>query len=136
MRITIDPCHVSKALSQLGYNRFTFSDLRCYGGVTMPAFIFADEDIQSIFETSSAEYDYQPVFTIHVTSKSDSADIELKWIGAKALLALSTADPINVILRRQMNSFPVKEVGGKDLIEAIKDVDHLFVTPDIYLEHK
>ena len=136
MHITSDVSHVERAAEQLGYNKFTFSDLQSFGGVFMPAFIYDSGDIQRIFETCNDDYDRQPVFTIHVTFEDDSSNIEIKWVGVRALLAFATADPINVIIRRQMNSFLVNNVGGEDLIEAIKDVDHLFVTPDVYLEHK
>lgn len=136
MDITSDITHVERAALQLGYKKFTASDLFNFNGVFLPAFIYEDGDVLRIFEISNDEFDRQPVFTIHITFEDEFSNIEIKWVGVRAFLAFITADHIIQIIRRQMLSFLIDNVGGEDLIEAIKDVDHIFVTPDVYLEHK
>lgn len=136
MNITSDITHVERAAQQLGYKKFTSADSFNFNGVFLPAFIYEDEDVLRIFEISNDEFNRQPVFTIHIIFEDESSNIEIKWLGISAFLAFITADHIIQFIRRQMLSFLIDNVGGEDLIEAIKDVDHLFVTPNVYLEHK
>jgi len=89
------------------------------------------------FYHSSPEHEDQPVLVLMIISDF-SRTLEIQWVGIRALLCLAVIKKILTIIIRlpHYHDFTLSDNSGEDLLAEIKDIDHTFVTPDIYLEHK
>ena len=136
MRTTLDNTHLERAASQLGYKKV---EPRSTGGLAWNyqgcAYLKSDGDIEQIIILADENNDDQPVFVLYFSFGEDVKDIEMTWIGMKALLAFATGDVISKIVGYQLKNFFLNYKDGDSIVDCIRDIDHTFVTPDVYKVH-